>query len=267
MRITNLKKIEPKDLIVFDLDGTLTPSKAPMDTEMANLVRQLLETKKVAIIGGGKYHLFRTLFLDQLRAQKSLLERLFLFPTTATAFYRYRFGWKMIYALRLSHAEKKRIKKAFQDILRKVGYRHPGKVYGKVLEDRGTQMTFSALGQEVVALLGKKRGVALKEQWLRENCDTKMKITKLLSKILPNFEVRAAGFTSIDVTRKGIDKAYGLRQIRKYLHVEIKNMLFIGDAIFPGGNDYPIVKTGVDYIAVRDCEQTKGIIRVLLEQK
>ena len=266
MKITNTQKLKSKNLIVFDLDGTLTPSKAPMDAEMASLVRQLLTIKKVAIIGGGKYRLFQTLFLEQLKAPKPLLKNLFLFPTTATSFYLYRSGWKSIYALRLSKEEKQGIKQAFRQALQKVGYQHPQKVYGEVIEDRGTQITFSALGQDVVAVLGKKRGVALKQRWLAEYRDTKMKIAKILSKTLPDLEVRAAGFTSIDVTKKGIDKAYGLQQIKKHLRVEIKNMLFIGDAISPGGNDYAVVKTGVDYMPVVDPSQTKTIIRTLLKK-
>jgi len=267
MKITSMQKLKSKDLIVFDFDGTLTPSKAPMDSEMASLMRRLLALKKVAIIGGGKYGLFKSLLLEQLKAPQPLLKNLFLFPTTATSFYLYRSGWEKRYALRLSPEEKRRIKKAFRGALQKVGYRHPPKVYGKVIEDRGTQITFSALGQDVVAVLGNKRGVALKEQWLAEHRDMKMKITKLLATMLPDLEVRAAGFTSIDVTRKGIDKAYGLQQIKKHLRIGIKDMLFIGDAIFPGGNDYAIVKTGVDYMPVRGPTKTKAIIRTLLKTK
>ena len=158
------------------------------------------------------------------------------------------------------------MKTAFRDVLKRIGYKRP-RTYGKVIEDRGTQVTFSALGQDVVAVLGTKKGVYLKTKWARENHDLKMKITKLVGELVPRLEVRAAGFTSIDVTKKGIDKAYGLKQISKYLHVSIKDMLFIGDAIFPDGNDYAVVGTGVDYIPVTGPGQTKTIIRRLLKQK
>jgi len=76
-------------------------------------------------------------------------------------------------------------------------------------------------------------------------------------------EVRAAGFTTIDVTKKGIDKAYGIRQIQKHLKIPISKMFFIGDAIFPGGNDYAVVRTGVDYMPVKNPEEAKKIINVL----
>lgn len=267
MKISHIEKLKPKQVIVFDLDGTLTPTKAPMDSQMAALFTRLLAIKKVAVIGGGKYGIFKIQLLQQLKASKSLLKNLFLFPATATSFYVYKSGWKNVYALHLSHTEKDKIKKAFHDVFEDIGYIHPQKVYGKVIEDRGTQITFSALGQDVVAILGKKRGVPLKVKWLRENRHIKMKIAKLLTKLLPELEVHAAGFTSIDITKKGIDKAYGLQQIKNHLRVDIKDMLFVGDAIFPGGNDYQIVKTGVDYISVTGPAQTKNIIRTLLKQK
>ncbi len=266
MKIKSLKKLKPKEAIVFDLDGTVAPTKAPMDAEMAALITRLLIVKKVVIIGGGKYGIFKTQFLRQLKAPKLLLKNLFLFPATATSFYTYKAGWKNIYALHLTKEEKQKIKKAFQEVFKKIAYRHPQKTYGKVIEDRGTQITFSALGQDVVAVLGAKRGVPLKEKWLRENRAVKMNIARRLGKLLPDLEVHAAGFTSIDITKKGIDKAYGLEQVKKYLGVGIKNMLFVGDAIFPGGNDYAVVKTGVDYVPVSGPAQTKTIIRTLLKQ-
>jgi hypothetical protein len=121
------------------------------------------------------------------------------------------------------------------------------------------------LGQEVVKMLGKK-GVVLKKQWLQNNKAMKMKMARLLAKRLPNMEVRAAGFTSIDVTRKGIDKAYGMRQIKKHLKVPISKMLFVGDSIFPGGNDYAAVTTGVDYVQVEDIGETKKLVREIIKQ-
>jgi len=263
MNITNLKKLKSKKLIVFDLDGTLAPTKSVMDREMSGLFAGLLEAKKVAVIGGGKYELFKHQFLDALKAPKELLSELFLFPTTSTSFYRYQKGWKKIYSHQLTKQEREKIKKTFERVFKEIGYEHPKKTFGQIVEDRGTQVTFSALGQDVVAVLGKK-GVQMKENWLKENKPLKMKIARLVAGYLPKFEVHAAGHTSIDVTTKGIDKAYGLRQIEKQLGVKIKDMLFVGDAIFPGGNDYAITKTKVDYIKVKGPEDTKKIIRSFL---
>lgn len=265
MKITNLKKLKPKKLIVFDLDGTLAKSKSVIDAEMKGLLEELLASKKMAVIGGGKYGLFKEQLLNELKPKKDLAKNLFLFPTTATAFYRYNSGWKNVYLHQLTKAERALIKKTFQKVFDEIGYKHPKKTYGPVIEDRGTQVTFSALGQEIVAQLG-KRGLALKDKWRDENTPTKMKIAKLMQKYLPNLEIRAAGHTSVDVTKKGIDKAFGLKQIEKYLKVKMADMLFVGDAIFPGGNDYAVTKTKVDYVAVKNPEDTKKVIRAVLQK-
>ena len=260
----NSSRLGSKKLIVFDLDGTLAPTKAQMDADMAALVRSLLKAKHVAIIGGGKLQLFKHQFLSCLKASSGLLKNLFLFPTTGTTFLRYSGkSLKTVYAHKLTGAQVKKIFAAFHKVLSEINYQPPAKIYGKVLENRGSQVTWSALGQDVVKILGKK-GIDLKNKWRDENTPLKLKIAKHLKNYLPDLEVHAAGHTSIDVTQKGIDKAYGLRQMSSHLNVKIKDMLFIGDAIFPGGNDYAVVKTGVDYMKVKNPEDTKKIIRQLL---
>jgi hypothetical protein len=266
MKITNLKKLNKKDLIVFDLDGTLAETKAPMDGEMAKLVEELLKLKKVAIIGGGKLELFKHQFLNEFRGSKQLYKQLSLFPTTGTTYLKYSSSWKKVYAHSLSKAEIKKIMASLAKVFKEINYQKPAKIYGKQIENRGSQVTWSALGQDVVKVLGKK-GVELKNHWRDHNTPLKLKIATHLRKYLPNLEVHAAGHTSIDITKKGIDKAYGLRQMEKYLKVPIKQMLFVGDAIFPGGNDYAITKTKVDYIPVKNPGDTKKIIRHILEQE
>ena len=150
-------------------------------------------------------------------------------------------------------------------MFREVNYIPPAKIYGKVIEDRGTQITFSALGQDVVAALGEKKGIQLKNAWRKKYTPLKLTMAKILTKKLPNFEARPSAFTSIDVTRKGIDKAYGVRQIEKYLNVPIRNMVFIGDALFPGGNDYAAKRSGIDCISVKGPNETKRVILGILK--
>jgi HAD superfamily hydrolase (TIGR01484 family) len=261
--LQDINELRRKKLIVFDIDGTLTPSKAPADKEMIQLMLHLLDEKSVAIIGGGKYSLFKEQLIEQLPQQDKRLERLFLFPTNSTAFYRFNDSWHEVYSHQLTEEEKDKIKTAFDETFREVNYQHPEKTYGSVIEDRDTQITFSALGQEVVAMCGEKIGVQLKEEWHKNYNELRQQMREILQKLLPEFEVRAGGLTSIDITRKGIDKAYGVRQIAEHLGVKIEDMLFVGDAIFPGGNDYAALQTGIDYVKVKAPTETKELIRTL----
>ncbi|OGE74451.1 MAG: hypothetical protein A3C49_03275 [Candidatus Doudnabacteria bacterium RIFCSPHIGHO2_02_FULL_42_25] len=263
MKISNLNKLGQKDLIVFDLDGTLARTKSPMDKEMARILKQLLSVKKVAVIGGGKYEVFQMQLLNELKASKKLLENLFLFPTTATVFYKYQNGWKKVYYHGLTKQQVKHIEDAFNWVFKQIGYKQPEKTYGDIIENRGSQVSWSVYGQDLVTALGSK-GVKMKEEWKKKNTPLKMKIAKLVQKRLPGLEVRAAGFTTVDVTKKGIDKGYGINQIQKHLKTPIKKMLFIGDAIVPGGNDYAVVRTGVDYIPIKGPEETKKIIKKII---
>lgn len=252
-----------KQLVVFDLDGTLTETKSNLKPDMSKALSRLLKEKKVAVIGGGTYKQFRKQFISNLDCSPNLLSNLYIFPTTATSFYRYNGGWKKVYAHELSKEERRNTKRAFRDALKEMNYVAPKKTYGKVIEDRKTQVTFSALGQDVVATLGDK-GVRLKEEWTRKNTPIKLKIAELVQKRLPKLEVHAAGFTSIDVTKRGIDKAYGVRQIEKHLRIPVKKMVFIGDALFPGGNDYAAKRTGIECISVRGPEDAKKVIQDIL---
>jgi phosphomannomutase len=258
-----MNKYQKKRLIVFDLDGTLAPSKSVADKTMANLLLRLLEKKKVAVIGGGKYSLFQMQLLNRLPKRDARLSNFFLFPTTSNAFYRYKNGWKNVYTLSLSQSEKLGIKKAFRETLKEIKYVPPQKTYGVILEDRGTQVSFSPLGQDIVTALGNE-GIRLKEKWKKENNPLRFKIAKLVGKKLPKLEVHVGGLTTIDVTRKGIDKAYGVRQIKKMLKIQIKDMLFVGDALYPGGNDYAARKTGIQCISVRGPKDTERVIKQII---
>ena len=260
----NSTDIKTKQIIIFDLDGTLTETKSPMDSEMVGLFQQLLAKKRVAVISGGGFGQFQKQLLATLKCSPLTCANLFLFPTSATRFYQYKNGELVeVYADLMVPEERQKIKKAFERAFEDIGYKHPDKVYGEIVEDRGTQVTFSALGQDIADVLGKE-GVRQKKEF-RINHEQKLKkLTAAVASGLPDFEVRLAGHTSIDVTRKGIDKAYGIAQIEKLLQVPREGMLFVGDALDEGGNDYAVKTTGVECVAVSGPEETKKLIKSLI---
>lgn len=248
--------ITGKKLVAFDLDGTLTESKQPMDAEMAELLAKLLEKKMVAIISGGKYEMFMHQ-LPVLKPSPELLKKLFFFPTTGTRFFRYTDSWEQVYAEVLTEEERSKIKEAFAQAYKDIDYHDPETVYGEVIEDRGTQITFSALGQQAP--------LELKKQW-RATQDRRPELVAALQKYLPDFEIKMPGVTSIDVTRQGIDKAYGIAKIEEILHVGPSEMVFVGDALGEGGNDHAVLRTGVPCVAVANAGETKMLLRRWLRE-
>jgi len=242
-----------KKLIVFDLDGTLAESKASLDAEMATLLAALLDIVKVAVISGGDWPQFEKQVLSNLPHDERL-KNLSLLPTCGTKFYQYAGDWKKIYSEDFTADEKKKIISSLKQALEAAGFKVE-KAWGETIEDRGSQITFSALGQQAP--------IEEKKKW-DPDFSKRKKIKALLDKLIPEFSVRLGGTTSVDVTKPGIDKAYGIRKLRDILGIAIDEMIFIGDALFPGGNDYPAEQAGVVSIRVRDPNESKRVIEAIV---
>jgi hypothetical protein len=242
-----------KRLIVFDLDGTLAPSKSSLAPQTAELLRDLLGIVKVAVISGGAWEQFERQLLTDL-PQGSLLTNLSLLPTCGTKFFQFNGRWEELYSEDLTAEQKKKIIDALDQAAGEAGYRAK-KVWGKVIEDRGSQVTYSALGQQAP--------LAEKEEWDADFAKRK-KITAILETLIPEFSIRMGGATSIDVTKPGIDKAYGISKLRTTLQLSLKEMVYVGDALFPGGNDYPAEEAGVVSIPVKGPDDTNLVIRTFL---
>jgi hypothetical protein len=242
-----------KKLIVFDLDGTLAESKTAIDSEMAARLRDLLGILRVAVISGGNWPQFEQQLLSNLPHDERLTS-LSLLPTCGTKFFQFEGAWKEIYSEDFTDSEKEKIISALKRALELAGFR-PGHLWGKLIEDRGSQITFSALGQQAP--------IAEKKKW-DPDFAKRTKIKAILDTLIPEFSVRMGGATSVDVTKLGIDKAYGIRKLRDILGITIDEMIFIGDALFPGGNDHPARETGVVSIQVRDPDETKRVSEAIL---
>jgi HAD superfamily hydrolase (TIGR01484 family) len=238
---------------VFDLDGTLAPSKSSLAPQTAALLHDLLGIIKAAVISGGAWAQFEKQLLSDL-PKNSCLANLSLLPTCGTKFFQYNGKWVELYSEDLTVKQRKKIIDSLNKAIDETGYRVK-KLWGEAIEDRGSQVTFSALGQQAP--------LAEKEKWDPDFTKRK-KITAILKKLIPEFSVRMGGATSIDVTKPGIDKAYGIGKLRDTIHLSLKEMVYIGDALFPGGNDYPAEKAGVVSIPVKGPDDTNLVIKTIL---
>jgi hypothetical protein len=242
-----------KKLIVFDLDGTLAESKSSLDAEISVRLHDLLGIVKVAIISGGDWPQFEKQLLTNLPHDQRLVN-LSILPTCGTKFFQYAGEWKKIYSEDFTAGEKEKIISSLNKTIGVAGFKVE-KVWGEVIEDRGSQITFSALGQQAP--------LEEKDKW-DPGFTKRKKIKTILETFIPEFSVRMGGTTSIDVTKPGIDKAYGIRKLRDRLGISLKEMIFIGDALFVGGNDYPAIEAGVVSIAVRGPHETKRVIETII---
>jgi phosphomannomutase len=242
-----------KSLIVFDLDGTLAPSKSPLDAEMASLLDDLLSVIRVAVISGGSWQQFEEQVLSQFPHDKRLA-RLSLLPTCGTQFFQYTGAWKKLYSEDFTADEREKIVSSLNKAIKAAGF-NVEKTWGEAIEDRGSQITYSALGQHAP--------LEEKEEWDADFAKRK-KIKAILDTLIPDFSVRLGGETSIDITKPGIDKAYGIRKLRDILGISLKEMVYVGDALFVGGNDYPAEQAGVISIQVRGPGETKRVVEAMI---
>ena len=248
-------------LVAFDLDDTLAPSKSALDPRMGELLVRLLEVVEVCVISGGQFGQFETQLVDNLPLDHpEALTRMHLMPTCGTQYYLFQEGgWRQQYAENLTSEQKGAALAAVESEARRLGYWEPDNagvdVWGPVLEDRGSQITFSALGQAAP--------VGAKKAW-DPTGEKKNALRAAVQQHLGDLEVRSGGSTSVDITRRGIDKAYGMRKLSQLTGIPFDEMLFVGDRLDPDGNDFPVIALGIPTRAVEGWEDTARLVEAFL---
>lgn len=254
-----------KKVLAFDLDGTLVPSKSTIRPRMSSAVHELLGYYEVCIISGGKFTQFQKQFLANLPKAADKFVHLHLMPTCGTQYYAYEVAtatWKRIYAEVLGEEEKNRIIRALTRGFHDLGY-DTQETYGPPIDDRGGLITYSALGQDVVDALGDE-GVKLKAAWDPDG-EKKRRLREYIAALIPDFEVRIGSATSIDVTRPGVDKAYGMQKLIAMLGVTKDEIIYFGDRLYETGNDYPVKAMGIESVEVSSWEDTARMAEGILQ--
>lgn len=246
-----------KKVLAFDLDDTLAVTKSPLEDRIAEVLTRVLDYYDVCIISGGKFEQFKKQVINRLEASPEQLRRLHLLPTCGTRYFTYDLAkeeWEQVYAQDLSKAQKHKIAAVLEEGAKKLGLWEQ-KPYGDIIEDRGSQITFSALGQQ-----------APPEKKYAWDPDGKKKhaLRDYAVPLLPEVEVRVGGTTSIDVTMIGIDKAYGMKRLIELLEIGKEDILFFGDKLEEGGNDYPVKAMGIDSLEVSRWEDTALVLEGIL---
>lgn len=239
-------------LVAFDLDDTLAPSKSAIDPRMLDLLERLLQRVEVCVISGGNFEQFDAQLLSGLgHLSEETLAGLHLLPTCGTQYFtRVEGAWNASYKEELTDDQKARAIEAVTTEAQRLGL-WEADAWGEIIEDRGSQITFSALGQQAP--------VDAKKAW-DPTGEKKNTLRQAVAALLPDLEVRSGGSTSVDITRKGIDKAYGMRKLAEHTGYSLDEMLFVGDRLDPEGNDYPVLAMGVTCHAVEGWEDTADFL-------
>jgi len=246
-----------KKVLAFDMDDTIAITKSPISDRMVTAFSNILETFDVCIISGGNYELFHKQFIDRLDLDEVKLKRIHLMPTCGTRYYRYDEStkdWVLQYAEDLTEEEKSKIIQVLEESAKEAGYwiENPA---GEIIEDRFSQITFSALGQFATP--------EDKYAWDPEG-KKRLAIREIALRGLPDLEIRLGGTTSIDVTRPGIDKATGMQKLMEANGLTKEDILFFGDKLQEGGNDYPVKAFGIESIEVTRWEDTANCLESIV---
>lgn len=235
-----------KKLVAFDLDGTLADSKSPVPPEIIEMLQRLLRGYEVAIISGGALVQFEQQLFSSNWNNK-FNSRLHILPTCGAQYYIYTGGqWVPVYKENFTEAEAKKIMSYLDWVIEERNLDDLS-IRGPQVENRGAQITFSALGQDAPLF---------EKLQYDPNGEERKAIKKILDFVLPEFEIRVGGSTSIDITKRGRDKAFGMRNLLEYLHLTPADAIFFGDKLQEGGNDYPVIATGIECIEVENWKDT-----------
>jgi HAD superfamily hydrolase (TIGR01484 family) len=242
--------------VAFDLDSTLAESKSPVTKEMGLLLSRLAATRPIAVMSGGKYGQFQTQVLSAFPEDMNL-SNVYFFPNCAGYCYHYQDGaWTMLDDHSLTEEEQQQVLHALEVSMKETGFDIPPEhVWGERIEFRGSSFAFSALGQEAPA--------DVKKGWDPDK-EKRRPLFTLLTERLPNFEVKMNAMTTIDITRRGISKALGVRRFSEITGVPVADMLYIGDALFPGGNDEVVKETGIETYQTSGPAETAELIQRLI---
>lgn len=250
-----------KKVLSFDIDQTLNVAKTPITDDIAELLVKCLDHFEICPISGQKFDQFLIQIVDRLpNPTPEQLSHLHLFVAQGTQYYRYDVGkkdWEQVYNYPLTDEQVKKITETIEKSAKELGYWEEDKLQegDEIIENRLSQVTFSALGQ--------KAGTEEKYAW-DPDCKKREKIVARCKELAPEFDYEIGGTTSINAITPGMNKVFGMTHLLEELNVKKEDILYFGDMTQPGGNDYPVVEMGIDTITVRSHEDTAYALRGIL---
>jgi len=249
-----------KKIVAFDLDGTLAESKQHLNADMSVVLCALAQEKIVAVISGGSFEQFKKQFLPYFIPSENNSEvvynNLILLPVSGSQRYEYDkeiSEWVMTDVEAMPELIRKKILSVLKDFISQSKYNFIPAIEGdKIIEDRVTQIAMSALGQNAP--------IELKKVWDPDQAKRQI-MKRELEVLLPEVNIIIGGTTTLDILPKGFDKAKGLLRLLAKLEMTKNDMVFVGDSIFPGGNDYSPYEAGIECIKISGPEETIEVIK------
>ena len=241
--------------VIFDLDNTLGEAFHSPKHSILTRFEKVLPLVPTAIMTAASLGRIKNDVLVNLSPSfdpKSLA----LFTANAGQCYLWlEDTWTAQYGFSFSDEERDVIRKALEQSAAETGVLDDAPSYGDRFVDYEGYIAFTALGV----------GAPTEERkaWDPDG-KKRMQLREVLMHKLPQFDVYIGGATSVDVTLKGINKSYGVQWYARHLGLEPSEMLYIGDALYEGGNDAVVIPTGIQTRPTSGPAETETIIDELL---
>jgi hypothetical protein len=237
--------------IIADIDDTICHSTRPISLEMAREIDRIVSSgREFAFISGSS--------VDQISGQvdATLTTPHHILGATGTHYVKVRYEGgqpvrEEVHREGFSASDKAEILKVVEDLIARYDIR-PLTTREDQLQDRGSQITLSAVGRHAPD--------ATKRSYDPDGAKRKVWVEFLKGRLGDRFSYRIGGTTSVDITGKGYDKAWGIRKFLDHNRIPAGEVLFFGDKLGPEGNDYPALSV-VDCVEVRDPGHTLEILK------
>ena len=234
---------------IFDIDGTLTPSRLRMTEKFAKFFDKWSNKNKYYLVTGSD--------LDKTKEQLPIvyIDRAeAIFTCCGNQMWR---DDELIYDNKFKVTKK--LNKLLGTILSNSVYPHR---YGNHIEDRGSMVNFSIVGRDCTQ---EQREHFFK--WDNEKSERKI-IANAIKEKFPDLDAVLGGQISIDIYPKGKDKSQILDIIEQERLVKPDEYIFIGDRTEKGGNDYPLAllmdnTDNCDFYQTDGWEHTQKILEKL----
>lgn len=246
-------RISPHILVLFDVDGTLSPSRKTASPEMLNLLQELKKKVVIGYVGGSDL----AKQVEQLgeNAAKEFFDFGFS-ENGATAF---RKGQLIGQESFIGYLGEEKYKKLVNWTLRYLADLDIPIKRGTFIEYRNGMVNVSPIGRNC------SYSERLDFAKLDETENIRGKMVEAYKKEFPDFGLQFSigGQISIDIFPKGWDKTYCLRHVA---NEGFKEIHFFGDKTEKGGNDHEIYNhPSVIGHAVKNPEDTAAQIRRLFD--
>ncbi|MDR2067842.1 MAG: HAD-IIB family hydrolase [Holosporaceae bacterium] len=211
-----------KTVFAADMDGTLTPARLPMTKEFVEFFSNFLKGKIFYIVSGSDYKKI----LEQV--PEKILSRISgIFSSLGNEFY---VNGELVYQNNFEPEEI--MLERLENYRRNSAY--PFELFPNYIEIRVGMINFSVLGRDCPQSERDRYFL-----WDKQNGERK-KIADDLSRDCPAYDISIGGNISIDVVPKGFGKEQVANRLRKIYPNE--KIIFLGDRIKTGGNDYAIAQ-------------------------